>query len=306
MKWSATLPVIASAVLAGSAVLALGAEPPAPIRSYEDLEFAHRSGGPLRLDLIVPEAPVPPPLVVYIHGGSWIGGSRKPNPFRWLSGYGFAVAAISYRFSSEAVYPAQIHDCKAAIRWLRSHAGKYGFAGARIGVIGSSAGAHLAVLLGTTSGVPELEEPEGSDPDGDSRVQAVVDFFGATDFLLRAETQPAKTNVPGSPVFRLLGAPPAGNPALARLASGAFHVTPDDAPLRIYHGAKDQTVLPDQSLRLEQACRDAGVAVALRVFPDAGHSLKDFLDPATRAEIASFLWQHLAPDGQGRAPGEKN
>lgn len=287
--------VVAAAFLAGATALAVGAESRAPIRTYEDLEFAHPSGKPLRLDLIVPDAPQPPPLVVYIHGGSWISGSRKPNPVIWLAEHGFAVAGISYRFSSEAPYPAQIHDAKAAIRWLRSHAGEYGFDGARIGVIGSSAGAHLAVLLGTTSGVPGLEGPAESDGDGDSRVQAVVDFFGATDFLLRAKTQPSKTNAPGSPVFQLLGSSPVENPDLARLASGAFHVTPDDAPLRVYHGAKDGTVLPDQSLRIEQAYRDAGVEVALRVFPEAGHSLKDFLDPSTREEIVAFLQRHLVP-----------
>ncbi len=291
---------------AGFAGPAIGAEDLAPARTYEDLEFAHPSGKRLLLDLVVPGGPQPPPLVVYIHGGSWISGSRKSNPVRWLTEHGFAVASISYRFSSDAAYPAQIHDCKAAIRWLRSHAAEYGCDGSRIGVIGSSAGAHLAVLLGTAAGVPELEGPAGDEPGGDSRVQAVVDFFGATDFFLRAETQPSKTNPPGSPVFQLLGSSPAENPALARLASGALLVTPDDAPLRIYHGEKDRTVLPDQSRRIEQAYRDAGIEVALRIYPDAGHAMKDFLDEATKAEIVAFLHRHLNPPVRDDVPAGKN
>ncbi len=115
-----------------------------------DLVFAKPDGKELALDLYLPEGVSNPPLLVYIHGGAWMAGSRKGVPFRWLVNDGFALASISYRFTDVAAYPAQIQDCKAAVRWLREHAAEYGYDAKRIGVLGESAGGHLAVLMGTT------------------------------------------------------------------------------------------------------------------------------------------------------------
>jgi acetyl esterase/lipase len=170
--------------------------------------FAEPDGHKLQLDLIVPADVTNPPLVISIHGGAWSQGNRKEQPFAWLAKNGFAVASIEYRFAKDAIYPAQIQDCKAAVRWLRANAGKYGYDASRIGVIGTSAGAHLAVLLGTTNGNKQLEGNVGGNLKESSNVAAVVDFYGPVDFILRAKTQPEMTNVPGSRVYNLLGGTP--------------------------------------------------------------------------------------------------
>ena len=116
---------------------------------------------------------------------------------------GIAVASISYRFSQDAKFPAQIHDCKGAIRWLRAHADQYGYSADKIAVVGSSAGGMLAALLATSADLPELEGNVGGNLNYSSRVEAPVDFYGATDFILRSKTQPRNANNPGSVVHDL-------------------------------------------------------------------------------------------------------
>lgn len=207
-----------------------------------------------------------PPLVVYIHRGSWLRGSRKQSPVQWLTEEGFALARISYRFSDRALFPAQIHDAKATLRWLRAHQGKYGYDATRVGVCGTSAGGHLAVLLGTSGGVTELEGTVGAHLQQSSRVQAIVDWYGPADFVLRSKTQP-KHNEPGASSYQLLSGAPAEKVKLARLASGVTHVTADDPPLLILHSDKDTTVLLDQLERLRDVYKQAGLAVALQVIP---------------------------------------
>ena len=147
---------------------------------YKDLIYASTQQKQLALDLYIPDGAPKRPLVVWIHGGAWRAGSRAKPPALYLTAQGYAVASISYRFSQEAVFPAQIHDCKAAIRWLRANALKYGYDATRIGVWGASAGGHLAALLGTSGGVKGLEGDLGNARES-STVQAVVDFFGPTD-----------------------------------------------------------------------------------------------------------------------------
>jgi acetyl esterase/lipase len=248
----------------------------------------------LTLDLAVPATPSKPPLVIYIHGGAWSGGdTREVRSFSWLTGAGFALASISYRFSKDAIYPAQIEDCKAAVRWLRAHAREYGYDATRIGVIGTSAGAHLAVLLGTTGGNKELEGSVGGNLDQSSKVQAVVDFYGPTDFILRAKTQPEMTDVPGSRVYNLLGGAPKDHEALAKLASGAWQVTPDDAPLLIFHGSADNQVFPGQSERLYEAAKAAGLDASLHIVPGATHSITPFLTDANEQMVIQFLTKYL-------------
>ncbi|HVE15754.1 MAG TPA: alpha/beta hydrolase [Chthoniobacterales bacterium] len=248
----------------------------------------------LTLDLAVPATPSKPPLVIYIHGGAWSGGDTKEvRSFSWLTGSGFALASISYRFSKDAVYPAQIEDCKAAVRWLRAHAREYGYDATRIGVIGTSAGAHLAVLLGTTGGNKELEGSVGGNLDQSSKVQAVVDFYGPTDFILRAKTQPEMTDVPGSRVYNLLGGAPKDHEALAKLASGAWQVTPDDAPLLIFHGSADNQVFPGQSERLYAAAKAAGLDASLHIVPGATHAIDPFLTGENKQLVIQFLKKYL-------------
>jgi acetyl esterase/lipase len=262
-----------------------------------DLLFADTAEGPLHLDLYLPESAPPRPLVMFIHGGAWTMGTRKKCPLAWLTDHGYAVASVDYRFSQQARFPAQIHDCKGAVRWLRAHAAEHGYDAARLVAAGTSAGGHLAVLLGTTAGVPELEGDVGGNLDQPSRVQAVIDYFGPTDFLLRARTQPAKTETPDSPVHRLLGSRPRDNEALARLASGAWHVGPDAAPLLAFHGTADRTVLMDQAERLRDAYREHSREAALYVVPGAGHDHTQFLSADLRRILLDFLGRHLPLPG---------
>ena len=141
-------------------------------------------------------------MVVWIHGGGWKGGDKRRNPAIMLLPKGYAVVSVNYRLSQHATMPAQIEDCKAAIRWVRAHAKEYNLNPERIGVWGASAGGHLVALLGTAGDVKELEGKLGNEEQS-SRVQCVVDWFGPSDFLSMGRTQEKAD----SPVAMLLGGP---------------------------------------------------------------------------------------------------
>ena len=289
MKAPAPVLVIPALVFAGSFGNAQDSA-----RVEKDIEFAEVEGHSLELDLYLPAKAVnKPPLVVWIHGGGWRGGSKEKCEVKWLTDYGFALASISYRLTDQATFPAQIHDCKGAVRWLRAHAGKYGYSVEKIGVAGSSAGGHLAALLGTTGGVETLEGEVGGNLDQSSRVDAIVDFYGATDFIQRTRSQPHKTIKEGSIVNLLLGGPADQKVELARLASSAFHVTPDDPPLLMIHGAKDNKVLPAQSKRLQSVYREAGLLASLLVLEESGHGGAEFYDGEPKRRVLAFLAQNL-------------
>jgi acetyl esterase/lipase len=258
----------------------------------ENVVFATLGSRELKLDLYLPRDPQPGlPLVVYIHGGSWRAGDYKACAVSGLTEYGFAVASIDYRFSSEAVFPAQIHDCKAAVRWLRAHAAEYGIDPGRIAAAGDSAGGHLAALLGLTEGEADLEGAVGGHLGESSQVQAVVDYFGPMDFVLRSRNQPEKTEPPDSPVGGLLGCPAGKNPKLAQWASPAFHVTKKAPPLLILHGDKDGKVFLDQSERMVKEYQEAGVGgqVTLVIVPGAGHGDPQFFSGEYQKKVADFL-----------------
>ena len=272
------------------ASLSVKAEPP-PVR--KDIEFASVDGHSLKLDLYLPSEASQPPLLVWIHGGGWKAGSKSNCPVSWLADDGYAVASISYRLTDKAIFPAQIHDCKAAIRWLRANADKHGYSTAKIAVSGSSAGGHLAALVGTSGDVKKLEGTVGGNLDHSSRVDAVVDFYGATDFVLRSKTQPHRANEEGSVVYRLLGGGADKKVELAKQASAAFHVSKDDPPFLVFHGGKDKTVLIDQSEWINEVYTKAGLPIALHVLKGSGHGGKEFYAGERRGLIRSFLAKHL-------------
>lgn len=259
----------------------------------KDIEFANVDGHSLKLDLYLPSEAKQPPLVVWIHGGGWKAGSKSNCPVSWLTDDGYAVASISYRLTDKAIFPAQIHDCKASIRWLRANAEKYGYGTAKIAVSGSSAGGHLAALVGTSGDVKELEGTVGGNLDRSSRVGAVVDFYGATDFVLRSKTQPHRANEEGSVVYRLLGGGADKKVELAKQASAAFHVTKDDPPFLVFHGGNDKTVLIDQSERINEVYTKAGLPIALHVLKGSGHGGKEFYAGERRGLIRAFLAKHI-------------
>lgn len=259
----------------------------------KDIEFASIDGHSLKLDLYLPADSKGAPLVVWIHGGGWRGGSKNNCPISWLTDDGYAVASISYRLTDKAIFPAQIHDCKASVRWLRANASEFGYRTDRIGVAGSSAGGHLAALMGTSGGVKELEGTIGGNLDQSSRVDAVIDFYGATDFVLRSRTQPHRANKKGSVVYLLLGGGADQKVELAKQASAAFHVTKDDPPFLVFHGDNDKTVLPDQSDRIKDVYTKAGLPIDLHVLKGSGHGGNEFYTGERRDIIRAFLAEYL-------------
>lgn len=258
-----------------------------------DVVFASPDGHDLKLDVFLPKEVENPPLVVFVHGGGWMKGSYKNCRTPWLKDEGFALASISYRLSDVARFPAQVHDCKAAIRWLRAHADVYGYDATRIGVAGTSAGGHLALMLGTTAGVEELDGTVGSHLDQSSTVQAVVNYFGPSDFVFRSKNQPSKTDKPGGGVYELLGGPVKQLTELAELASPITHVTADDPPLLTLHGDNDKTVFVDQAERVDAAYRAAGLDVRTVVLNGSGHGGNEFFSAENREAVVAFLRRQL-------------
>jgi acetyl esterase/lipase len=268
-----------------------GAKGPPGVKVLKDLAYVSGGHERQKLDLYLPEQSTehPLPLVVWIHGGGWEAGSKEGCPIRsLLAGMGYAVASINYRLSRDALFPAQIEDCKAAIRWLRANAKKYDLDADHVGVGGDSAGGHLVALLGVTGGVKELEGGEGN-LDQSSRVQAVVDWYGPTDF---ATIGPGLSN-PHSPVSKLIGGPPPENKEKAARASPITYVGKDAAPMLIMHGDKDNLVPISQSEELAAALKKAGVEVTFQVVKGNGHGGPDFLNPENRKRIVDFFDKHL-------------
>jgi acetyl esterase/lipase len=240
-----------------------------------------------KLDLFVPKGDGPFPLVLWVHGGGWTGGSKEGNPLMPMLAKGYAVASTNYRFSQHAPFPAQIHDCKAAVRYLRANAVKYKLAPDRFGVAGASAGGHLVALLGTTGNVKELEGKVGSHPDVSSKVQCVVDVFGPTDLIKLAGATDAE-----SPITKLMGGKMSEKKELATQANPITHITKDCPPFLILHGDMDKLVLPNQSELLLEALQKAKIPAELVVVKGAGHDGK-VMGGENAAKVAAFFDSHL-------------
>lgn len=287
-------------VMAGLVLMAMVSNARAVERvEHKDIEYGNVDGHSLKLDLYLPKDAKGEPLVVWIHGGGWRQGSKSGVPILYLVDHGYAVASVEYRFSQVAIFPAQIHDCKAAIRFLRAGADKYGYDAKRIGVAGGSAGGHLVAMLGTTADVKEVEGDVGGNLDQSSRVQAVVDLYGPTDFInfLQETGDPTKARASVS-LNQLFGGPPDEHADLAKLASPLLFVSPDDAPTLILHGEKDPIVPLKQSTDFDAALRKAGVPCELVVVPGAGHGGKEFGAPELQRKILEFFDKYVKSDGK--------
>jgi acetyl esterase/lipase len=258
------------------------------------IEFAQVDGTSLKLDLHRPAHAEKPPLVVYVHGGAWRAGSREDVPIAGLLEHGFAIASVDYRLSTQARFPAQIHDIKAAIRFLRATADEFHINAGTIAIIGSSAGGHLAALTGMTNGHKDLEGNVGAHLDVSSQVSAVVSFYGASNLqsILSQSTEfGLGVRVPALKL--LLGDLPEIKPALARLASPVVHLDVKDPPLLMIHGDADPQMPVAQSEELQKACELAKVRSRLIIMPGSKHGGGEFYESERLGIVAAFLKQHL-------------
>jgi len=270
---------------------------PEGVRVLRDLQYVEHGHERNRLDLYLPEqAEGQLPLVVWIHGGGWVGGNKEGCPAVPLTTKGYAVASINYRLSQHAVFPAQIQDCKTAIRWLRANAAKYDLDPEHVGVWGASAGGHLVALLGLTAGIKEFEG-NGGNLDQSSRVQAVIDCCGPSDLTKMG----ALGDRPGSYAALLIGGPAPQNLEKARRASPLSYVAKDVAPFLIIHGDKD-TLLPlAQSEMLAAALQKVGAEVTFQVVKGGGHLLPVFTAHDGWKQTEDFFAKHL---GKSRPVGK--
>jgi acetyl esterase/lipase len=283
---------------------------------HKDLVYATVDGKELKLDLYVPKQKAPAgqvrPLVVWVHGGGWKGGSKEHNPALFLLMDGYAVASINYRLTGVASFPAQIWDCKAAIRFLRAKAHDYGYDPSNIGVFGGSAGGHLAALMGTTNNHPELEGKVGDHLEVSSNVQAVVGWYGPTDLAVEyfnGKPFPKERITPMDParildtapykgpdsneLTDLLAGPPIRVMERALLASPIHHVSQYDTPFLIMHGERDNVVPVYQSRRFVEKLREFNVPVEYVEIPNAGHGGAQFFEPEQLRRIQQFFNRHL-------------
>jgi acetyl esterase/lipase len=265
-------------------------------RKIADIEYARAGDQVLKLDLYVPAAEHAP-LLVWLHGGRWEVGSKERMPLVALVDHGYAVASVDFRPASAARFPGQVHEIKAALRFLRSESAHYGYDAARIGILGESSGGHLAALVGTTNGYPDLEGTLGEHLDTSSDVHAIVSYFGAADLMtILAQSTPYGVGVRAPALKSLLGALPEEDEALARLASPVFHVDAHDPPLLLLHGDQDPQMPINQSHELEGAYERVGLGARLIVVHGAGHGGAAFFDPERTALVAAFLDEHLRRD----------
>ena len=272
------------------------AMPAMPVRAGEierGITFARAGDTELKLDLHRPDGPAAG-VIVWVHGGAWRSGTRESVDLKGLTALGWAIASVDYRLSPQAKFPAQIHDIKAAIRYLRARAGELGLPANRFVIAGSSAGGHLAAVVGVTNGHAELEGAVGSDLAASSDVQAIVDLYGAsnlTSILKQSTPHGLNVRVPALDLF--LGGQPDAAPELARLASPVFHVDAHDPPLLLMHGDQDPQMPINQSHELVGAYEQAGRPVVLKVMHGSAHGGPAFTSEASLRLIDSFLRQHL-------------
>jgi acetyl esterase/lipase len=258
-------------------------------RDVPNIAYAQVDGKTLALDLHLPAGVKQPPLVVYLHGGAWRAGDKTEYP-KFLVQRGYAVASVDFRSSNEARFPAQLHDIKAAIRFLRAQANQYGYRADRIAVSGASSGAHLAALAATTHGVAELEGREGDHLRESSAVQALVSWFGASNLsTILAQSTPFGLSVREPALKLLLGGTPDEKPALAKLASPITHVDAKDPPALLLHGDQDRQMPVNQTLELEAGYRRAGVPVELMIVDGAGHGGDAFYSGDAGERAITFL-----------------
>lgn len=253
---------------------------------HHGVEFATVEGfRPLLLDLYLPVAPGPCPAIVYLHGGGWAVGTRRrfgralaawsPTALDRVAQAGFAVATVDYRLSGEARFPAQLHDVKATIRWVRGNSSGLGIDPARVITWGESAGGHLAMLAGMTGDRPELEGSIGEHLGQSSAVSGVIDWYGPMNLLslgsqhaLGSDKRPDDAD---SWESTMVGVPLQTDPARTLAASPISYVHGGAPPVQIHHGNADTLVPYAQSVEFAEALRAAGGTVELITVEGSDH-----------------------------------
>lgn len=328
MKFCREILVLTAALLAAS-----GYDTAAQPAVYRNIAFAEAptsDGGARTLNISIWKGAGddPQPVVLFVHGGAWqsgdnnleAGGSEQIRALMALRESGVTVAAATYRFAKEAIFPAQIHDVKAAVRFLKANAAVYGIDPGRIMTMGESAGAQLALLAAVSNGETALEGAVGGNLDFDSNVIGCVDCYGMTDFLTLAADLYARPDLgrTDAQVYELVEAPDSSRSelfgltteecnlgtvtahpdrfpeqyALVKAGSPIYHVTPDDPPVLIINGQRDIRVASAQAVRMYQALYDAGVEAELLLNDRAPHGN---LGPEAAASIKSFILRILFP-----------
>jgi acetyl esterase/lipase len=245
--------------------------------TISDVQYCTGGGQPLLMDIFIPKQRIarPTPAVLWIHGGGWERGDKNGNSGAvLLANAGFVTASLFYRLSGDWPFPADIEDCKCAIRFLRANASKYGIDPNRIGVAGASAGGHLAELAATADESAGLEG-NGGWPDVSSRVQAAAAYYGVSDFTVGATQFQHHT---GAVVIKLFRGTESEKPALYRQASPIFYVSKHSPPLFLAHGEKDDLVPFDQSVKMTDAYKKYALNVEFVAVKNAGHDFQQVGD----------------------------
>jgi acetyl esterase/lipase len=275
---------------------------PDGVKMDRDIAYVPDGDDAQKLDLYLPETPAghPLPLIVHIHGGGWRGGNKFPCPVVGMVAQGYVVASVEYRFSQKALFPAQIQDCQAAIRWLRANSTRHGIDPEHIGVIGASAGGHLSALVGTAGGTKAFP-PLGGNEEQSDRVQAVCDIYGPTDFgtVMRQAADDRNVrniftfNSSSDPYSLLIGASLEGNPDKTDAVSPVYYASKDSPPTLILHGTHDALVPFAQSEEFAATLEEKGVAVWLQALPGSGHGGPAFGKPSIIGLMKTFFDKHL-------------
>jgi len=268
---------------------------PAEIKRDYDLVYTKAGETELKIDVARPAGDGEPlATILVIHGGGWRGGNKESNRrfLDMLAAKGFVAASPQYRLVPKATFPAQVHDVKAAVRWLKAHTKQYRVDPDRIGAMGFSAGGHLALMLGVTSSNDGLEgdlEPKGPD----TKIRAVVNYFGPTD--LDADDIP---EISKPLVDAFLGGPVAEKKAEASKASPLDFVSEGDPPILTFQGTKDPLVPHSQSYKLADAMTSKGVSGRVALYVGDGHGWEGI--ETTLEEAADFLEANLKKPEQRR------
>lgn len=279
-------------------------------RKFLNIPYASLSQAQ-KLDIYLPDRGEGPfPVIAWIHGGAFMGCDKADlQILPSLEGLkrGYAVVSINYRMSREAIFPALVHDAKAAIRWIRANAQAYHFDPNRIAAWGGSAGAYLALMLGTSIGVQKLEDLSMGNPNQSSTVQAVVSWFGPSDFL-KMDEQLEESGLPplpgmehsgaNSPESLILGRKITEIPEKVIAANPITYVRPEAPPFLIQHGTRDATVPVQQSVvaaaKLKTVLGDQ--MVILELLDEAEHGDPRFESRENVNRVLDFLDRHLKSD----------